>query len=518
VTAPFEIIPEDLLAYASPAEREAYKQALRVHLAKHSPLDFAIATRPESIDFRASRFVSDKIAAMQPGEILVLLMPPRHGKSFIVSESAPAWIHANDPHAGIIHVTYSADFTKNKFGEKNRNLMQRSSQLGIGPRLSGSSKSKEFYSIHPDDGRGFYLATGPGGRVTGEGANWLIIDDLIKNDEEAQSETIRNKTWDFFVDDAMSRLEPGARVILMMTPRHEDDVLHRAIKTGMIDHVVRLPALPDDSLPDPDPLDREPGEPLVPERYDNADLEKIRALSERRWTTQYMLRPRPKDGEMFKLAHFKTWTKLPANGFYFATVDLAHSLKTRADWSVIAVWFASSPPYPKLHLVRLFRDKVPSGEHLEWFDRCMGTIPQAERPRWAGVEDKTFGSTMLSAARRLGRRGKVLLRPLLADTDKVTRAQTAVTLGTQGQLVIPAEDLPWKEEWLSEHLGFDKAAHDDQVDCTAYAAIEFSKAPQNQPAPPPPPPQTPTEKAWAQVAKMRKKHSQKPRPKKLMMS
>lgn len=495
----FEIIPEDLLALATPAEREMYERALWRHVALMTPMDFALASRPETRDFKAARYVSDVIAGLHSGERLIIKEPPRHGKSFVVSETVPAWIHANDPDAGIIHVTYSADFTAKKFGSKNRDLAVRSSELGLGPRVSSSSRSNDFYSIHKEDGLGFYLATGPGGRITGEGGNWIIVDDLIKNEEEARSKHIRDKTWDFFVGDCLSRLEPGGNLILMMTPRHEDDVLHRAMALGGY-NIVHLPAIAEED----DELGREPGQALVPERFDEAALAEIRAADERRWTTQYQLRPRPQDGEIFKAEHFREWKKLPEKGYYFATVDLAHSVKTRADYSVVSVWFASAPPNPRLHLVHVFRDKVPSGDHLTWIDACFNSLDKDERPRWAGVEDKTFGSTLLSAARTANRRGKVLFRPLKADNDKITRAQTAVALGAQGQLYIPAEDTPWKEDWIAEHLGFDRSAHDDQVDCTAYAALEFMRGRQADKAPSPLPAQTQTEKAWSNIKKQKR--------------
>jgi predicted phage terminase large subunit-like protein len=474
----FEIIPDELLALATLDERKAYARALQLHMAKQSPLDYARALKPKAQPFRHSVFVSDVIANMEPEEKVIILMPPRVGKSYLISESVPGWVHANDPDAHIIHATYAYDFTVRKFGRPNRLLMQQAFKMGIGPKLDNSARASDFYAISPQNGEGDYTATGVGGQITGLPANWLLLDDLIKNREEAQSELIRNKTWDWLVEDALSRLEPGGRAIMLGTPRHEDDVLARAVESGEW-KMVRLPALAEDD----DPLGRAVGEALCPARYDEAAYEVIRKRSPSTFAALYQCRPRPADGDFFKKANFKyiKAEKIPQKGRRFAMVDLAHSLKQRADYSVIMCFFATKPPHPKLYVTNVFRDKVDSGDHIEWFDRCMDSLDPSERPRWAGVEDKTYGSTMLSSARKLGRRGKVLLTPVSrkGNEDKGTRAETAAALMSQGQIVF-VEDAPWLDDLEDELLAFDNGKHDDQVDTLADGANEFAGGPQHK--------------------------------------
>lgn len=491
----FTPIPDKLLALATPAERKAYALALQRYTAKLTPLDYKRAVNEGVQAYRHSVYVSNAIAEMEPNDKLLIKMPPRVGKSFIISEGVPGWVHANDFDAHIIHATYAYDFTVRKFGRPNRLTLQQAHSLGIGPPLDPNARAADFYAVHSKNGEGDYTATGVGGQITGLPANWLLLDDLIKNREEAQSQLIRDKTWDWLLEDALSRLEPGGRAIMLGTPRHEDDVLARAEESGEW-RVISLPALAEED----DPLGRAEGEALCPERYDEAAYAIIRERSPQVFASLYQCRPRPKDGDYFKSKNFR-YVKaeaLPKTGKWFATVDLAHSLKARADYSVIMCFLATKPPHPKLYVTHVFREKIESGDHLAWFDRCMESLPAAERPRYAGVEDKTFGSTMLSAARRLGRAGKVVLTPLKADKDKGTRAETAAYLMTQGSIVF-IEEAPWLDDLEYELLAFDNGKHDDQVDTLAYGALEFTGSAQHLAPPPPDEPATTEERVKAML-------------------
>ena len=500
----FEIIPPDLLALASPAERKGYEAALFRHVARLSPLDFALATRQDAQEWRHSRFVSDVIAGMEDGDKVILMMPPRHGKSYLLSETVPAWVLANDPNSHIIHVTYGEDFTAT-FGRKSRNLIQHAAKHGLVPRLDPSAQSTTKFLVHPSEGEGDYTGTGVGGKITGLPANWLLMDDLVKNKEEADSKVVRDKTWGWFLDDAMSRLEPGAKAILLGTPRHEDDVIGRAAATGEWT-VIRLPAIAEDD----DPIGRLRGEALCPERYTVDDLEVIRKRNPSTFTSLYQCRPAPEDGDVFKSKNLLTYVNLPdGKGRRFAMLDTAHSLKKRADYTVLAVFYASMPPNPKLYVTHIFRDRVESGEHIEWVDRCINTLERPEWPSFIGVEDKTFGSTMLSQARRFGRNGMPMFRSIEADTDKVSRAQVAAAISTQGQLLLLA-GAPWEDDARREMLSFPNGLHDDIVDTISYGAIEFAKGrPNATPEPQARPVPTVQEKIAKQIKEMRRKPTRK---------
>ncbi len=485
----FTIIPDELLARATPGERRAYAAALRRHVALSSPMDFALSTRRGAIDYPHTRHISNAITEIPPWGGLIIFMGPRHGKSYLVSETVPAWALAQQGEDGkhdkrIIHATYAYDFMQSKLAPKVHGLVK--SAYPLTPRMHPRKQGITDFLVHPDEGEGFYFGTGVGGPATGMGADYLVLDDLIKNSQEAKSEAIRKSAWEWYVSVAEERLEPGGITIYIGTPWHEDDVGQRLMRLYENDprwRIIRLPSIAEEG----DELGREPGEALCPDRYPIEELERKRRKDPTFFAAMHQGRPTPQEGDVFKAKNLLTYdpAKLEGlKGFRFATCDLAHSLKTKADYSVITCFLYTTAGKPKLYVTHMFRDKVDSGEHMEWVDKCMASIPKAQRPTFIGVEDKTYGSTLLGRARKEGRRGKVMLRPLEADTDKVTRAQPAAAMSTQGQLLFP-EDAPWLEDARHELLIFDNGAHDDIVDTISYGAIVVNSLPAGRKLPEP---------------------------------
>lgn len=469
----FEVIPPDLLQYASPSERKAYEAALFRCVTLASPLDFSLAMRPETEDFRHSRLVSNKIASLEPGGKLLITMPPRAGKSFTVSEAAPAWAIASDPNNRVGHATYGHDFTVT-FGRQIRRMLLDGRRFGATPRLDPAAKAVDMFFVHPNDGRGFYFADGVGGGFTGRGFDWLFLDDLIKNDEEAQSQVIRDKTWQWIIRVALTRLEPGARVVGIGTPWHEDDWIGRAIESGEWEWL-NLPALAEED----DPLDRVVGEALNRERYDEEYFEKIKLRDPVTFAAMYQGHPTPEDGDVFQKGNLRFFRELPPKekwGARFATLDLAHSKKQKADFSVLSVWMVTKPPWPRLYWLAMFRDKVSSGDHADWVFGHLDGIDKDFYPRWIVVGDKTFGSSLMDTERKHPRPGKPPFKPVPENEDKWNKAQPAAALTKWGGLWLP-EDAPWLPETIHEMMLFPNGAHDDIVDTLSFAGQEYNNQP-----------------------------------------
>ena len=505
----FQVIPDDLLALASPAEREAYGQALRKHLARRSPIDFALTVRPEAVDYTHTRYISDAIADIPPWGGLIVIMGPRQGKSYLCSESTPAWALSQQDEDGkfnqrVLHATYGAEYTASKLSPVVHELVK--ANVPLTPPMHKRRQAITDFQVDPKYGRGFYFGTGVGGPMTGMPADWLVLDDLIKNQDDAKSQLIRDNVWKWYTTVAAKRGEPGFRTLVVGTPWHEDDILMRLIAHYKDDprwRIIHLPSIAEEE----DELGREPGTALCPERYPIEQLREQQRLDPLGFAAQHQGRPTPEDGDVFKGENLLTYKveDRPEHGIRFATVDTAHSTKKRADYSVITCFLATPGPGPKLYVTRMFREKVPSGELLSWFDQKMASIPKEERPVYAGVEDKSFGSTMLSTARIQGRRGKVPLRPIPADSDKVARAQPAATISTQGQLLFP-EGAPWWPDARHELLMFPNGKHDDIVDTISNGAIEFLRHPtrKSDKEKPEPGAKTPTQRAHEHLKAMKK--------------
>ncbi len=270
--------------------------------------------------------INEKLAEVAAGEIqrLMLFLPPRSGKSELVSHYFPAWLIGLYPDRRIILTSYEADFAAS-WGRKARDVLAEFGWLfGIDVREDSAAASHWDIKGHA----GGMETAGVGGPITGKGADVLIIDDPIKNPEEANSPTQREKIWDWFQTTAYTRLEPGGAIILIMTRWHPDDLAGRLLKQmesgGEHWEVVSLPAIAEDR----DLLGRKPGQALWPARFDEAALAaKKNALSPHWWSAMYQQRPIPQEGRLFRKDWFEVVTDYPHDANQVRYWDLAATEK-----------------------------------------------------------------------------------------------------------------------------------------------------------------------------------------------
>ena len=235
---------------------------------------------------------------------LLLEVPPRHGKSEEASINFPAWFLGRNPDKEIITASYSGDLAQD-FGSKTRNLVLSPEYKAIFPnvRLREDSKSKAKWVTEQG---GSYTSVGVGGALTGRGANILLIDDPIKSREEADSETIRNKIWEWFRSTAFSRLEPNAAVIVIMQRWHKQDLIGKIKEEwgGRDDidlNIIRFPAIAEKKE-----KHRFQGEALWPARYDKEKLASIEiTVGSMNWASQYQQRPILMENQEFKQEYFR---------------------------------------------------------------------------------------------------------------------------------------------------------------------------------------------------------------------
>ena len=245
----------------------------------------------------------ESIAAAAAGQLdgLVVSMPPQHGKSELCSRHLPAWYLGTYPDRRVILTSYEADFAAT-WGRKARDLLERWGYL------FGVSVSKRSGAVHRWDleGRDGGMSTaGVGGPITGRGAHLLIIDDPIKNDEEARSATQRQKQWDWWQSVASTRLRPGGLTVVIQTRWHRDDLTGRLLREAQTNgqrwRVVKFPALAEAD----DPLGREPGQALWPDVYTTEKLEQVRAAhTSYYWRAMYQQDPLAEGGTEWPEAFF----------------------------------------------------------------------------------------------------------------------------------------------------------------------------------------------------------------------
>lgn len=414
---------------------------------------------------------------------LLITMPPRHGKSEFTSKYFPAWYLGRNPDHRVILSSYEADFSMS-WGRKVRDLLNEHGQRIFGVSIRRDSTAANRWGIA---GRlGGMDTAGVGGPLTGKGAHLFIIDDPVKNSEEAASPTIRSKTWDWFISTAYTRLEPGGSMLLIQTRWNTDDlagrILENAKSSGIGDEpweVVNLPALAEEG----DPLGRDVGEALWPDRYDTDKLNAIKRHGGAYFfSALYQQRPTPAEGGAFRREWFRYW-RPDGDGFArlavpvglpqllrladcrrFATVDLAFSTKKSADFTVIAAWAVTRRG--DLVLLDLHRDRM-EGPGIVPAIRAMSSKHGLD---YVCIESNGAQLGMVQAARQAG----LTVRPLRAEQDKLTRSAVATIRTEAGQVYFPAS-APWLSDFEGELLSFPNGAHDDQVDCLSYAALEVQR-------------------------------------------
>lgn len=287
--------------------------------ARKSLIDFSCFTMPDYTVGKHHLLISQAIDRMINGDLrrLIVSMPPRHGKSELISRRLPAFILGHNPDENIIATSYSADLASRMNRDCQRIIdspLYR--ELFPDTRLNSSNsrtvagswlRNSDIFEVVGK--KGSYRSSGVDGGITGMGGSWLIIDDPIKNREEADSPTYREKLWNWYLTTLYTRKTPDARILLVMTRWHEDDIAGRLIERAKDDpssdqwEVISLPAIAGDDL---SPLDwRKPGEPLWPEMYGLDELQRIKAsIGEYQWAALYDQNPRSGGGTEWPPEYF----------------------------------------------------------------------------------------------------------------------------------------------------------------------------------------------------------------------
>lgn len=400
-------------------------------------------------------------------------VPPRHSKTETILHSVP-WRLLRDPKCEIAYCTYEANLAYSK----SRRMREISEEVGV--KLKKAAKGVQEWQTK-EGGR--VIATGVGGPLTGRGAKLLIIDDPLKNREEAESPVIRQKIWDWFTSTALTRVEPGGSVIVCHTRWHDDDLIGR-IQQEFPDWIgIQMPAVEETvkglSINGEPVTERRA---LWPERWTLEELDKKRRLvGEYDWAALYQGNPRPKGGRMFQSPTRYTVPNIlatPPEPYKIVIgADPAATEKTNADFSAIVVcaftgsWDKEDPA----NIDNLgFR-----GDVLEVW-RGQVTVPEfAKRLRDMGVK---WGAPIAVEAvggfkavpqmlAQLDKSLKIIEAPVRGD--KFTRALPVSAAWNYGRIRIPenTRNATWVPDFLSEIEKFTgvKDAHDDMVDALAHA-------------------------------------------------
>lgn len=392
---------------------------------------------------------------------LLSAMPPRNGKTLTLTRFLPTWFLGRNPDKRVMSVSYAASLA-NKSSRLARNLMASAWYQAIFPNVIVDPLSHAADAWNLLDYEGGMDAMGVLGGATGKGADLLLLDDLIKNREEAESEVIRDKTWDAVIDDLLTRLEPNGGVVLNATRWHQDDPSGRAlleIKQIYGDKFVflKFPAIAEEN----DTLGRKVGEPLWPERYPLETLKRIElTMGGYSWSALYQQNPIPAEGGIFKRAWFHRVSTLPTIVHQWSYWDTAMSAKSTADYTVrVQIGQGIDGHYYIMNVVRFRKewgDVVPAIAEVMLEDGAM--VMQ-------GIEEVAFMSRAVTELNQDPRLRGYTVFGYAVDKDKVTRALPFAAHLAAGEISVL--DTFWTDDYIDEMCSFPNGTNDDQVDASS---------------------------------------------------
>jgi predicted phage terminase large subunit-like protein len=398
---------------------------------------------------------------------LALFLPPGSAKSTYASVLYPPWhLQKHRDHA-IIAASHTQELGE-RWGRRTRNLVEHFSHV-LGLSLAGDARAAGRWET---DQGGEYFAAGVGASITGRRADLGIIDDPVRSREDADSESIRHATWEWYVYDFLPRLKPNAAVVLIQTRWHEDDLAGRILEAEGIANsqdgdrtvfkdrggqwtVVRLPMLAEAD----DPLQRAPGERLWPDWFTDEMVEQAKRDT-RVWSALYQQSPTPDTGDYFRAEWLHPVDHLPKRDSVnlYGASDYAVTSKG-GDYTVHIVVGVDSDG--RMTVMDLWRGQTDSAEWIEsWCDMVKDWRPLS----WAeekGQINASVGPFLLKRQRE--RRAYTFRRQFPPRHDKAVRARSIqARMATEG-LYIP-KSAPWRADFEAELLRFPAAKHDDQVD------------------------------------------------------
>jgi predicted phage terminase large subunit-like protein len=383
-------------------------------------------------------------------------MPPRHGKSEYSSKYLPAWFIGTYPEKRVILTSYEATFAAS-WGRKARNLLE---EFGgdFGVQVAKSPSAADQWDV---EGRGGGMVTaGAGGAITGKGAHLAIIDDPIKNAEEAASQTIRDKIWEWWQSTLYTRLEPDGVVIVIQTRWHEDDLcgrLKQEARTvgGERWRILNLPAILND------------GSALWPERYSLDRLNQIkRSVGSYYWESLYQQNPTAREGSFFKVNRLNFIDEQPFNLQCVRAWDLA---ATEGDGDYSAGVKIGKDADGRIFICDVQRGQWASDERDKWIKYTAGSDGKQCKIRIAQDPGQAGKSQALQLTRMLS--GYVVKSEVVSG-DKSTRADGYSSQVNGGNVWIVKG--PWNRDYIEELRQFPKGKHDDQVDGSSDAFNELT--------------------------------------------
>ena len=402
-------------------------------------------------------------------------MPPRHGKSQLVSIYFPAWFLGRHPDKKVLMVSHTTDLAVD-FGRKVRNLIATPEYQAIFPNVQLAQDSKSAGRWNTSVG-GEYFACGVGSALAGRGAHLLLVDDPHNEQDIINGNLdVFDKAYEWFTFGARTRLMPGGRVAIIQTRWHLDDLTGRVVRdmsqNELADkyEVVEFPAI----LETKDEADVEKiiEKPLWPEFFNLDALYRTKAsMPVFQWNAQYQQHPTAEEAALVKREWWMTWENEapPQCEYIIMTLDAAAEKNNRADYTALTTWGVFYHEEENCHCIILLnsikrRLEFPELKELAWEEY------EEWNPDAFIVEKKSSGTPLYQEMRR----GGLMVQeytPHRGSGDKTARLNSVADIVRSGLVWVP--QTRWAEELVEEVAGFPFMSNDDLVDTTIMALMRF---------------------------------------------
>lgn len=412
------------------------------------------------VDTKFHRFLADKVQTFvetvtgNPYDILVLSTPPQHGKSMTVTETFPSWYEGKYPDRRCIVACYNDDFA-GKFGRRNKVKIDEYGRFIFGISLSKSSDRDIEIAQH----NGGIITRGIMSGITGNSGDLIIIDDPVKNRQEADSVTYRERLWEEWQNSIKTRTQAGTKIIIIQTRWHEDDLAGRVIREESNVEVVNIPVEAEEN----DILGRNVGDALCPEiGKDNKWLQAFKASytdGMRAWNALFQGRPTSEEGNIFKREWWQFYDVLPEKlPLKVISVDATFKDNADSDFVAIEVWGKLNADF---YLIDMLKRRMDFPDTLKAIKAMNAKYPDRHSIL---IEDKANGPAIIAMLKH-EISGIIAIEP---KGSKIARANAITGIVESGNVYLPRY-ADFVSEFIEEHAAFPNGVNDDLVDsCTQF--------------------------------------------------
>lgn len=433
--------------------------------------EYMVPEEPPSAQLH--QFFCETLMKIESREIMrsITSVPPGYAKSEYFSRRFATWYMGRNPFHKYIQAGHTTNFCESEFGKKNRNTINSDRYRDVFPLVSLAKDTKAAGMWGLSNGRGQYLTRGIGQGISGFRANIAAVDDPFSSRESAESPTVRESVYSWFMDDLTTRLLPNSPIMIIATRWHEDDLCGRLEQmtkdgVGLPYSIINFPALAEDD----DPLGRPEGEPLWPEFYTKDFLLNLKAtMAPRGWNSLYCGRPVDVGGGVLKTDMISRYDKLPDINDpeskirrITLSVDSAIKVTERHDWTVLTVWIQHHDG--RHYLADVVRKRVEFTDLVKLID----SVAAWWRVQAILVEDKGSGTQYIQTRGATSSTpSSIPIVPITAQVhSKEFRFDAVTPMFAQGLVLLP-KNASWLPAYEREILTFPTGTFDDQVDSTS---------------------------------------------------